>query len=182
MNPASNLILIGPMGAGKSTIGKRLALRLGLSFLDLDDWIEDHCGATIPLIFEVEGEAGFRKREHEALVDAVKCGGRLIATGGGCVLREDNREVIRGGGFVVWLAASVEEQLRRLARDRKRPLLRAPDREARLRTLAAERDPIYAGLADFRYLAGATTPERAAADLAHRLDGAWQRLAADHVA
>src|SRR5215469_3340606 len=128
MNPAPNLFFIGPMGAGKSTIGRRTAELLGLPFFDLDHEIEEHCGATIPLIFDVEGETGFRRRETVALTDLAARTGIAIATGGGAVLADENRRCLHERGFVVFLETTIDEQLARLARDRKRPLLAGPDR------------------------------------------------------
>lgn len=148
MTDSSNIFLVGPMGAGKTSIGRRLADRLGMRFVDLDAVIEAQTGVSIPVIFEHEGEAGFREREHRALADTVTQHGQLVATGGGVVLREDNRACLRSGGLVVYLTASVEQQLRRLVRDRQRPLLQAPDRRERLQALAAEREPLYRGVAD----------------------------------
>lgn len=149
MNPAANLFLIGPMGAGKTTIGRRLAELLGLAFFDLDHEIETRSGATIGLIFELEGEVGFRKRESELLDEFSALDRVLLATGGGAVLAPDNRRRLRERGFVVYLETTVEQQLRRLARDRQRPLLAAPDRRERLLALAAAREPLYREIADF---------------------------------
>jgi shikimate kinase len=148
MNPAPNLFFIGPMGAGKTTIGRRVAGHLGLPFHDLDHEIEAHTGAAIPLIFELEGEAGFRQRESSVLAEFAAHDGIVLATGGGAVLAAENRERLRERGFVVYLEASLEDQLARLARDRKRPLLVAPDRRERLRDLAAVRNPLYRDTAD----------------------------------
>ncbi|MBL8273498.1 MAG: shikimate kinase, partial [Xanthomonadales bacterium] len=135
MNPAPNVFLVGPMGAGKSTIGRRLARHFGLAFIDLDDELEARTGASVKLIFELEGEAGFRARESALLAELAQADGRLLATGGGTVLDAGNRALLRSRGFVVWLRASVAQQLRRLERDRKRPLLGGPDRRARLEQL-----------------------------------------------
>ncbi|MFP4209027.1 MAG: shikimate kinase [Wenzhouxiangella sp.] len=138
-----NVILIGPMGSGKTTVGKVLAPRLGLEFIDLDQQIEARCGVDVSLIFEIEGEQGFRAREHAMLAELSARKGMLLATGGGSVLDPANRDLLRSAGLVVWLQTDVDQQLRRLARDQRRPLLRAPDRRARLEKLAAERDPLY---------------------------------------
>ena len=137
------MILIGPMGSGKTTVGKALAPRLGLNFVDLDQQIEQRCGVDVSLIFEIEGEDGFRAREHAMLAELSERKGMLLATGGGSVLDPANRELLRTTGLVVWLQTAVEQQLKRLARDQRRPLLRAPDRRQRLEKLAAERDPLY---------------------------------------
>jgi len=176
MNPAANLFFIGPMGAGKTTIGRRVADLLGLPFFDLDHEIEAHCGAEIPLIFELEGEAGFRQRETTVLAQLSERDGIALATGGGAVLADDNRRLLRERGFVVYLETTVEEQLHRLSRDRKRPLLAAPDRRERLLSLMAHREPLYRGLADFTLPAGhrgSTT--QVAQRLAGMLAQHWQR-------
>ena len=144
-----NLILIGPMGAGKSTLGRKLAARLGLEFVDSDAEIVARTGVDIPTIFEFEGEAGFRDRETAILRDLCTRGGIVLATGGGAVLRPENRELLRSCGFVVYLRTPVEIQLRRTRKDRNRPLLQTADPRARLHSLMAERGPIYEALADF---------------------------------
>ena len=144
MNPASNLILVGPMGAGKTCIGKRLAERYGLRLADADREIEQRTGASVAAIFEHEGEAGFRAREQAVLSDLLHTDGLLLATGGGAVLAADNRRLLRERGFVVQLLVSVEQQLERLAADRSRPLLARGDREQVLRELARARAPLYA--------------------------------------
>jgi shikimate kinase len=176
MNEPTNLILIGPMGAGKSTIGRKLAEHFGLEFYDLDHEIERRTGATVALIFELEGEAGFRKRESAVLAELADARGRVIATGGGSVLAPENRRLIRASGFVIYLRITLEQQLARLARDRKRPLLNAPDRRARLEALAAERDPLYAELADLTFPAD----EVSVAVAARRLAGVIERDGVPH--
>lgn len=143
-----NLILVGPMGAGKSTIGRLLAKDLHLPFRDSDKEIELRTGADIPWIFDVEGEQGFRDREQAVIADLAQLDGVVLATGGGAVMRADNRQALRQGGRVVYLHASVEQQLGRTAKDRNRPLLRGPDPEKVLRELIAVRDPLYREIAD----------------------------------
>lgn len=175
MNPSPNLFLIGPMGAGKSSIGRRLAQRFGLPCIDLDAEIEQRTGASVATIFEIEGEAGFRRRESDLLAELVAREGIVLATGGGAVLVPANQALLRERGFVVWLQASVEQQLQRLARDRKRPLLDAPDRRERLEQLALERDPIYGGLADCSVGGAGESCEHAAARVAAMLEKQWQR-------
>lgn len=179
MNPASNLILVGPMGAGKTTIGRRLGKRFGLAFVDLDREIEQRCGARIPLIFEHEGEAGFREREHSALTEVLAGSGAglLLATGGGAVLRADNRALLRAGGFVVWLRTSVGEQLKRLRNDGSRPLLAVPDREQRLLSMAELRDPLYRQVCDLVFESNQPNIGAAAERLARVLERRWQRPA-----
>ena len=146
MNPAPNLILIGPMGAGKTCIGRRLAERFTLDFVDVDQAIVDATGASIPTIFEHSGEAGFRAHERQALAQVLAGRGQLVSTGGGAVLDPDNRALIAKRGFVVYLRVSVAAQLERLSRDKARPLLQRPDREQVLHDLAAHRDPLYRDL------------------------------------
>jgi shikimate kinase len=175
MNPAANLILIGPMGAGKTSIGRRLAQRMGLQFVDVDRHIIEHTGVTIPVIFELEGEAGFRRRERQALVELCRADGQVIATGGGAVLDPDNRRLLAARGFVIWLRTGVERQLERLGRDRSRPLLAAPDRRQRLLELAAVRDPLYAETADLTFESDQRRVAVATERLVELLAGRWQR-------
>jgi len=178
MNPAPSLFLIGPMGAGKTTVGRRVAAQLGLDFLDLDHEIEEHSGATITLIFELEGEAGFRKREAEALAEFSTKPGIVLSTGGGAVLAAENRQHLRERGYVVYLETTVEQQLKRLAHDRKRPLLAAPDRRERLIRLAAEREPLYRETADLIVPTGLNANSGAVARrLVDELKIRWQRSA-----
>lgn len=144
----SNIILVGPMGAGKSTIGRLLAKELRIPFRDSDKEIEQRTGASIPLIFDVEGEEGFREREHAAINDLCQMLGVVLATGGGAVLRRDNREVLRAGGHVIYLCTSVDQQLDRTSRDRNRPLLQTSNPREILTRLMAVRDPLYREIAD----------------------------------
>lgn len=143
-----NLVLVGPMGAGKSTLGRLLASRLGFAFRDTDTLIEERCGATIAWIFDVEGEQGFRERESAMIREQSLGSGIVLATGGGAVVREENRRLLASMGFVVYLQTSVREQLARTRRDRKRPLLQNADREKVLSELLAAREPFYREVAD----------------------------------
>ena len=136
------------MGAGKSTIGRALAEELGVPFHDTDTLIEQRSGASIAWIFDVEGEEGFRDRETAVIRDLAAGSGAVVATGGGAVLREENRRLLAGMGTVVYLETSVKQQLSRTRRDRKRPLLRSGDREQILGDLLAVRDPLYREVAD----------------------------------
>lgn len=138
-----HVILIGPMGAGKSTIGRLLSEQLKVPFVDLDREIEHRSGATIPWIFDIEGEAGFREREGNTLADILAEPPQIIATGGGCVLRDDNRHLIKQAGNVVYLVTSVEQQLTRTAKDKNRPLLQTADPKATLIAMAEKRNPLY---------------------------------------
>jgi len=137
-----SLFLVGPMGAGKTTIGRQLATELSVPFLDTDREIEARCGADIPWIFDVEGEVGFRARETTILDELSQLRGIVLATGGGIVMAEQNRIYLQRG-FVVYLHAAVDQQVERTSRDRKRPLLQNDDPEAVLRRLFALRDPLY---------------------------------------
>lgn len=174
MDPAPNLVLVGPMGAGKSSIGRRLARRLGLGFVDLDREIEERTGASVSTIFECEGEEGFRTRERAALADVLEGSGLVVATGGGAVLDAGNRDLMRARGFVVYLHVAVEEQLQRLARDRTRPLLAGGDREAVLRRLAEERGPLYRDASHLRFDAVSESSQAACARLARLLQEHWR--------
>jgi shikimate kinase len=144
----NRVFLIGPMGAGKTAIGKELARQLGLDFLDADQEIERRTGVDIPLIFEKEGEAGFRRREREVIAELTQRERLVLATGGGAVLDPANREAL-ARGFVIYLKASLDAQATRTAQNRNRPLLHTEDREARLKQLFEVRAPLYEGLAQF---------------------------------
>ncbi|MFK7976492.1 MAG: shikimate kinase AroK [Halioglobus sp.] len=142
------VFLVGPMGAGKTTIGKYLAQHLKLSFADTDTEIESRTGADIPWIFDVEGEEGFRDREQQIVAEMTLWDDVVLATGGGVIMRPENRSALAGRGFVVYLYATVDEQVRRTRRDRKRPLLQDGDPEETLRELMSLRDPLYREIAD----------------------------------
>ncbi len=165
---ATSLFLVGPMGAGKSTIGRRLAQRLGLDFCDVDRVLEERTGVDIPLIFELEGEEGFRAREKALLDELTRVPGVVLATGGGAVLDPENRAWLQSRGIVVFLRTSVQEQLRRLAHDRHRPLLQTPDRQARLEGLRAIRDPLYRQIADIVIETDSKRVHRVAQQIARR--------------
>ena len=148
MNTPYNIFLIGPMGAGKSTIGKRLAHSLGAKFADSDREIEKHTGADIPLIFELEGESGFRQRESHILNQLTQDKNLVLATGGGSVLLPENQDMLKNRGKVVYLHTTVAQQLQRTRRDQNRPLLQTENPEQKLRDLFNTRDPIYRQLAN----------------------------------
>lgn len=175
MNPASNLVLVGPMGAGKSCIGEVLAVRYELRLVDADRAIEQRAGASVNEIFAREGEAGFRQRERAMLAELLADDGVLVATGGGAVLDAGNRRLLHERGFVVHLHVSVEQQLARLAHDRSRPLLAGDDRKQVLHELARLREPLYAQVADLCFDTDAHSTGEAAERLAQQLDACWQR-------
>ena len=175
MNPAPHLVLVGPMGAGKTSIGRKLADRMGLPFTDVDEEIERRAGTRVSTIFDCEGEAGFRARERAALVEMLAADGLLVATGGGAVLDPDNRRLLRARGFVVWLQVGVGEQLERLARDHTRPLLQRDDRTEVLRQMAVQREPLYAEVADLCFDTNHLSAAEAASALGKQLSDLWQR-------
>ena len=144
----ANIVLIGPMGAGKTTVGRQLAQQLRLSFVDSDQEIEKRTGVDISTIFEFEGEDGFRQREAAMMAELGAHEGIVLATGGGSVIRAENRACLQQAGFVVYLYTPVSVQLRRTARDRKRPLLQTENPKERLQALFSERDPLYREIAD----------------------------------
>jgi shikimate kinase len=148
MKVPGSLFLTGPMGAGKSTIGRQLARRLKLAFHDSDHEIEQRTGVDIPLIFELEGEAGFRKREKAAIDELTQSPGIVLATGGGAILDPENRAHLTSRGTVIYLHASVPQQLRRTGRDRNRPLLQTASPRTKLEELMAIREPLYLETAD----------------------------------
>jgi len=147
-HPKRNIFLIGPMGSGKTTIGRHLARMFDLDFYDCDHELERLTGASVNLIFDLEGESGFRVREHQLLEQLTAKSGVLIATGGGVVCSEENRRMLRSKGLVVYLKTSIDHQLKRLEKDRSRPLLQADDRVQRLKDLAQVRNPLYDATAD----------------------------------
>ncbi|MGX5658886.1 shikimate kinase [Castellaniella ginsengisoli] len=145
---ARPIFLVGMMGVGKTTIGRQLAAALGRDFVDLDQAIEARCGVRVATIFDIEGEAGFRRRETAALDEYTRRPGLVLATGGGAVLAEANRRMLSERGCVVYLRAGVDELYRRVARDRSRPMLRADDPRQRIVDLLAQREPLYESVAD----------------------------------
>lgn len=148
MKHPRNIFLIGPMGAGKSAVGRYLARTLHLSFVDSDDEIESRTGVDIPFIFEKEGEEGFRKRETAVIDDLSKMDGVVLATGGGAVINPDSRSRLGGRGFVVYLYTTVDQQVARTQKGRERPLLESTDPRATLQELLDTRDPMYREIAD----------------------------------
>jgi len=160
-----NIYLVGPMGAGKTTVGRHLAELLGREFLDSDQEIERKTGATIPWIFEKEGEKGFRNRETMVIDELTARSHLVVATGGGAVTQLPNREFLKQRGIVVYLYTPVEIQLQRTYRDKNRPLLQVENPEQKLRDLLAIRDPLYREIADYII----ETNQGAARDLAQKI-------------
>ena len=164
------IFLIGPMGAGKSTIGRQLASLLGRPFIDTDQEIEQRTGADIPWIFDVEGERGFRERESRVLADICAATPAVVATGGGIVGREDNRALLEASGTNVYLHATLAQQLARTSKDKNRPLLAGADPATVLAELIAEREPLYRALADVVYQTDNRNPRTAAQEIAKALE------------
>lgn len=160
-----NIILIGMMGSGKSTVGRRLASALGRPFVDADTVLERRCGVPISTIFELEGEAGFRRREAQLIAELTQPTGCVLATGGGAVLNAESRALLHREGFVVYLQAGVGDLWQRLRRDRARPLLRTSDPRARVEALVEERDPLYREVAHRVISTGRQPVDRTVADI-----------------
>lgn len=151
MSAGLNIFLIGPTGAGKTTIGKLLASEIHKTFYDIDAQIETHTGVDIPWIFDVEGEAGFRRRETEMIDELSQKSDVILATGAGAVLADDNRRYLSSRGVVVYLKASVEEQLERTHDDRHRPLLQTGEPAETLSAMREQRTPIYEEICDYAF-------------------------------
>ena len=149
MNQASNIFLVGPMGAGKTSVGKQLAKALKRDFLDSDKEIEDRTGVSIPTIFDIEGESGFRSREQQIIDELTQCDKLVLATGGGAVLNKDNQKALQSRGIVFYLNASIDQLYQRTHRDRNRPLLQTDNPKQKITELLEIRDPIYRSVADF---------------------------------
>jgi shikimate kinase len=143
------IVLVGMMGAGKSTVGKRLATRLRLQFVDSDQELEMRCGTSVATIFDLEGEAGFRRRETEVLVDILQRQSIVLGTGGGAVIAAENRELIGKHSTVIYLRAQLADLWHRTRRDKRRPLLQAPDPKARLSQLLESRIAFYESVAHY---------------------------------
>jgi shikimate kinase len=163
---SGNIFLVGLMGAGKTSVGRLLARRLGKAFFDCDHEIERATGVKIPVIFEIEGETGFRAREARMLAELVVRSEIVLATGGGAVLSAENRKLLAGNGVVVYLRAVVADLWQRTRHDRNRPLLKTDEPLARLEQLFAERDPLYSSIADIIV----DTGSQSLGSLTHRLE------------
>jgi len=166
MSEQAPIFLVGPMGAGKTTIGRHLARLLGKSFVDLDQEIEQSCGADIAWIFDVEGEAGFRKRKAAMLREVADRNNMVIATGGGVVLNGENRVLLKSSGTVVYLSVAVKVLCNRMQQDTKRPLLQVGDKKAVIESIVKEREPLYKEIADIVFDGHKKTPAAAAQELA----------------
>ena len=167
---SDHIFLIGPMGAGKSTVGKQLATKLGRPFFDIDHEIVKSTGADIQWIFDMEGEEGFRLRESKVLSSVIDShSSAVIATGGGIILRASNRKVMSATGRVVYLSATKAQLYERTKRDKKRPLLQVTDRRAVINELFDLRDPLYRSLADIIFTSGSIQMQRVANDIAEQL-------------
>jgi len=169
-----NIFLVGPMGAGKSTVGRHLAKALGRDFYDSDKEIEQRTGVSISWIFEMEGEAGFRVREQKVIDDLSKLKDIVLATGGGAVLADDNRRALRSRGHVVYLSASVEQLLRRTSRDKNRPLLQTDDPKKQIETLLEQRAPLYLNVADIELKTGEQSIQYAVSEVIKQLEAIEQ--------
>ncbi|MCA1978891.1 MAG: shikimate kinase [Thiobacillus sp.] len=148
MSKRDNLYLVGLMGAGKTTVGRLLAKHYGCDFHDSDHEIEARCGVKIPVIFEIEGEAGFRRREEAAIAELTALSGIVLATGGGAVLSPANRQALHDNGLVIYLRGTPEHLYERTRHDRNRPLLQTANPLEKLRELYRQRDPLYREIAD----------------------------------
>jgi shikimate kinase len=169
MNQQGNVFLIGPMGAGKTTIGRHLATLLHKQFVDVDHEIEKRTGVTIPVIFEIESEAGFRRRESAIIDELTRGRDMVLATGGGAVLMEENRRVLKERGTVVYLQADIETLVERTRRDRNRPLLQTDDPRGKIEELLRQREPIYREVAHVIVDTGQRAPSSVARDIVARL-------------
>ncbi|HFD11432.1 MAG TPA: shikimate kinase [Crenotrichaceae bacterium] len=168
---SDNIYLIGPMGVGKSTVGRQLAKTRGWTFVDSDREIESRTGVSIATVFEYEGEAGFRKREKAVIADFVQRSPIVLATGGGVVLCQANREALSSHGFVVYLTCSVDKLLHRTRSDTERPLLQNTDRRQRIEELLHEREPLYRECAHFIVNTGENPTKSAVAMILRAFDG-----------
>lgn len=174
MHGGRNVFLVGMMGAGKSTAGRLLARRLRRAFYDSDHEVERRCGVSIPVIFEIEGEAGFRARETAVLAELTALEDVVLATGGGAVLAEANRRLLAARGTVIYLHAPPAALYERVRQDRNRPLLATPDPQARLGELYAQRDPLYREIADVVVDTGRQSVQNLARQLLGRLRDEWK--------
>jgi shikimate kinase len=166
-----NIYLVGPMGAGKTTVGRRIAEIKGMAFVDSDHEVEKRTGVDISFIFDMEGEEGFRKREREMIAELSESPNTVMATGGGAVLDATTRDLLSARGVVVYLETSLEQQLARTRKTNNRPMLEGSDDiEATLTQLMAERDPLYRSIADIVVATGEQQARRLAREIVEQLE------------
>ena len=165
MKKENNIFLVGLMGSGKTTIGKIIAKKLNYKFIDSDALIEEKTGVKVPLIFEYEGEAGFRKRETRILSEIIKMNSIVLATGGGIILSKTNRKLLSKSSVVIYLNATIKELVKRLANDKNRPLIQNVDKEKKLKELIEQRGKLYESIADYII----QTKEKRASDIANEI-------------
>ena len=165
MKKENNIFLVGLMGSGKTTIGKIIAKKLNYKFIDSDALIEEKTGVKVPLIFEYEGEAGFRKRETKILSEIIKMNSIVLATGGGIILSKTNRQLLTKSSVVIYLNATIKELVKRLANDKDRPLIQNVDKETKLRELIERRGSLYESIADYII----QTKEKRASEIANEI-------------
>jgi shikimate kinase len=171
MSQSGNVFLVGPMGVGKTTIGRVLADFLGLTFYDSDREIERVTGADIPWIFDVEGESGFRVREARMIDQLSQMDNIVLATGGGAVCDDESRSRLKERGTVVYLRAPIKQQVERTSRDKSRPLLQTADPEQTIRDLMAAREPLYTDVADFSVDTFRRNPRSVSQEIQRKLNG-----------
>jgi shikimate kinase len=174
MMHAGNLFLVGMMGAGKTTIGRLLARRMKRAFVDSDHEIEQRCGVSVPVIFDIEGEAGFRAREAQMIAELTARDGIVLATGGGAVLDAESRQRLATRGTVVYLHAAPADLYERVRHDKNRPLLATADPLARLESLYAERDSLYREVSDIVVDTGKQSAPILVRHLLGRLEESWK--------
>lgn len=167
-----NIYLVGPMGAGKTTIGRQLARELKKEFVDSDHEIEERTGANISWIFDVEGEAGFRKREKKIIEELTQRKGIVMATGGGAVLAPENRKYLHSRGTVIYLMATIGQQVERTKNDSRRPLIQnVSDIRGKLTELMEIRDPLYREIADYVVMTNRRSPKSVSSEIVRQLFG-----------
>jgi len=176
---SGNLIFVGMMGSGKTTVGRALARHLGKAFVDSDEEIQKRTGVNIPYIFDVEGESGFRLRESAALAELVKRDNMVLATGGGVVLMDQNRALLKQSGIVVYLRANVHDLWHRTRHDRNRPLLQTNDPYGKLMELYHQRDPLYRQAADIVIQSGKQSAQNLMLHLVGEIDAFRKSAQAD---
>ena len=168
-NKSDNVFLVGPMGSGKTTIGRQIARALKKKFIDSDHEIEKRTGVDIPFIFDKEGEDGFRKREHDMIEELAAHKDIVLATGGGSVIWPANRQLLKQNGVVIYLHAELKELLKRTARDRNRPLLQTDDPKSKLAKLIQEREDFYREVADFVIDTGGRTAKSVVKEILEKI-------------